>query len=350
VAHPDFGQHPCNQTLKYQPGVSASPTQIVDRHGKPGKTVTYQGEVKEYSVPRELSIDDIIRLRQDYIQAAENAKQAGFDGIEIHAAHGYLIDQLLNDGVNRRTDAYGGTVANRCRLLVEVVESVLQVWPEGKVGVRLSPHDSPNGGATYYGCKDSNPDAVYSEAITRLNKYPLAYLLMTEPRWVGRHDGSPETDPGFQIPLINLQKYRSLFDGVLIGAGGFTPSTSYHESCSTTKGRGYDALGFGRWFISNPDLPERLRAHHVYESQNRPVDVKPPSLNRYDRNTFYSQGAEGYIDYPSMEYDQAVALKCSDAGRVEFEGMISGKYELMDAALVGTSLMAAETKVPSSRL
>ena len=351
VAHPDFGQHPCNENLKYHPGVSASPTRIVDRHGKPGKTVIYGSVVKEYPVPRELSLEDIARLRKDYIRAAENAKQAGFDGVEVHAAHGYLIDQFLNDGVNRRTDAYGGSVLNRCRLLVEVIESVLQVWPEGKVGVRLSPHDSPNGGNTYYDCKDSNPDAVYSQAIATLNKYPLAYLLITEPRWVGRYDATPETDPGFQMPLINLQKFRSLFDGVMIGAGGFTPSASYQESsfAGSRHDRGYDAIGFGRWFISNPDLPERLRAWHEYESKNRPKDVTPPKLNRYDRDTFYSHEAEGYIDYPSMEYDQEASV-LGRRIRPEFEGMTSGKYELVDTALVGSSLKAAAAAKLQSRV
>lgn len=238
---------------------------------------------------------------------------------------------------------------------MEVVESVLQVWPEGKVGVRLSPHDSPHGGNTYYGCTDSNPDAVYSQAIATLNKYPLAYLLITEPRWVGRYDANPETDPGFQMPLTNLRKYRSLFDGVMIGAGGFTPSSSYQES-SFAMGhdrRGYDAIGFGRWFISNPDLPERLRAWHNYESQNRPIDMmKPPKLNRYDRDTFYTHGAEGYIDYPSMEYDQqgSSVMGTKKERPAECEGMISGKYELLDAALVGSSLKAAETNNNQSKL
>jgi len=359
VAHPDFGQHPSNHSLQYHPGVSASPTQIVNRHGKPGKTITYDG-IKDYSIPKELSRDDIIRLRQDYIHAAKNALEAGFDGIEIHAAHGYLIDQFLNDGVNRRTDAYGGSVSNRCRLLVEIIESVLQIWSEGKVGVRLSPHDSPNGGNTYYGCTDSNPDEIYSYAISTMNRYPLAYLLMTEPRWVGRYDGTPETDPGFQMPLMNLRKYRSMYDGILIGAGGFTPSTSYQESRSTgdknDMSRGYDALAFGRWFISNPDLPERLRLWHEYESRNRtPSTMKgiqpPPKLNRYDRSTFYTQGGEGYIDYPSMEYDQKIGLERNSTNSTEFDGMVSGKYPLMDPAMVGTSLPMDETKSPpKSRL
>jgi N-ethylmaleimide reductase len=366
VAHPDFGNHPCNTTTNlqqqqqhtYRPCVSASPTQILNRHGKPGKTVTYEG-VRDCAVPRELTRPDIQRLLKDYSQAATRAKEAGFDGVEIHAAHGYLLDQFLNDGVNRRTDEYGGSVENRCRLLQEVVEAVVSVWPEGTVGVRLSPHDAPNGGNTYYGAKDSNPDAVYSHAIRLLNHqyhhHQLAYLLITEPRWVGRYDATPESDPGFQMPLINLQKYRSLFDGIMIGAGGFTPATSY-EACrnnDTTNTNehehGYDALAFGRWFISNPDLPERLRAWHEYESRNRTGLPLPPRLNRYERDTFYSHDADGYIDYPSMAYEEMTLQNMSTTTtttpanneKPEFRGMVTGKYELVDQGAVGTSLKAA---------
>lgn len=342
VAHPSYGQHECNRELRYRPGVSASPTQIVNRHGEPGKTMTYEG-VEDHAVPRELSLQDIHRLREDYTRAAQHALQAGFDGVEIHAAHGYLIDQFINNGVNHRGDVYGGSLQNRCRLLTQVVESVLQVWPEGKVGVRLSPHDSPNGGNTYYGCKDSDPEAVYSHAIRALNSYPLAYLLITEPRWVGRHDGSPETDPGFEMPVINLQKYRSLFDGIMIGAGGFTPSTSYQHFCwQEEQVRGYDALAFGRWFISNPDLPQRLYSWHDYEWKNRASDMHPPKLNRYMRDFFYSQDAEGYVDYPSIKFAETVSASDGDGGtKAEFEGMVLGKYELIDPAKVGTSLQAS---------
>lgn len=358
VAHPDYGNHPCNDNynnIEYRPGVSASPTQIVNRHGKPGKTLTYEG-VQDCAVPRELTQQDIVRLCQDYSHAAKNAKEAGFDGVEIHAAHGYLIDEFLNDGVNRRTDEYGGSIENRCRLLQEVADAVVSVWPEGTVGVRLSPHDAPNGGNTYYGCKDSNPDAVYSHAIGLLNKYPLAYLLVTEPRWVGKYDSSPESDPGFQMPLINLQKYRHLFDGIMIGAGGFTPVTSY-EACRTSP-NGYDAIAFGRWFISNPDLPERLRAWHEYEESlsrqdagTAPHLLPPPPLNRYERGTFYSHGPDGYIDYPSLKYEKAISPSSGDTtskleNNPEFEGMVSGKYELVDQSQVGTSLEAAAAKLP----
>ena len=378
VAHPDFGSHPCNNnnnnnntpgggdtttTHSYRPGVSASPTQIVNHKGVPGKTMTYNGFM-EYAVPRELTQQDIVQLCQDYVHAAKCAKEAGFDGVEIHAAHGYLIDQFLNDGVNKRTDEYGGSVENRCRLLQEVVEAVVSIWSEGTVGVRLSPHDAPNGGITYYGCKDSNPDAIYSHAIGLLNQYPLAYLLITEPRWVGKYDSSPESDPGFQMPLINLRKYRSLFDGIMIGAGGFTPATSYDAS---TKNDGYDAIAFGRWFISNPDLPERLRAWHDYESRQRNGTPLPPLLNRYERDTFYTSGPDGYIDYPSLQHEAQMMLlddsmtkttRIDSMDRIirshpEFQGMVTGKYELVDQSKVGTSLKAGVGELgqrPKSKL
>ena len=172
VAHPDFSSHSCNSDNKYQTCVSASPTPIVSKSGKRGKTITYDGIVQDHGMPRALTTDEIQnRLLPDYRQAAQNAKDAGFDGVELHSAHGYLVDQFLNDGVNTRTDDYGGSVENRCRLLTHVLDqALLPVWSPDQIGVRLSPHDAPNGGNTYYGCHDSNPDAIYSHAIQLLNQ------------------------------------------------------------------------------------------------------------------------------------------------------------------------------------
>ena len=263
----------------------------------------------------------------------KNAKDAGFDGVELHAAHGYLVDQFMNSSSNQRDDEYGGdNPENRCRFLDNVLDAILQVWPSDKVGVRLSPHDSPNGGYTYYGAKDDNPEAVYSHAVKLINSKEVAYLLLTEPRWVGKHDGSPESDPGFQMPLLNLPRYRPLFQrnditncGNLIGAGGFTPSSSLSSTCQD-----YDALGFGRWFLANPDFPERLRQFHDGQ-------VSAPPLNRYNRDTFYTQGAEGYIDYPSMDFDGTVR-------NPKQEGMVLGNYPLVEPADVGTSLKESDKK------
>jgi len=337
VAHPDYSDHPCNGN-KYPTCVSASDVPIVNRHGKPGNTVTYRG-IKPHAVPRPLdSNHDIPRLCRDYKLAAQMAKDAGFAGVELHAAHGYLIDQFLNDGTNRRTDEYGGSVQNRCRLLTEVLDAVFEVWPRDRVGVRLSPHEAPSGGNTYYGCKDANPDLVYQHAIQTLDRQNLAYLLLTEPRWVGKHDDSPESDPGFQMPLWNLQKFREDYRGVLIGAGGFTPSSSVTAMADEN---GYDALAFGRWFISNPDLPVRLQAFHEYKF--KVSDLPPPPLNRYDRDTFYTHDGEGYIDYPSLEFEKCCQMNSpTQNDSCEYQGMVLGKYPLLKQEIVGTSLKASE--------
>ena len=344
VAHPDFTHHPSNANKKYQTCVSASDVPITNRRGEPAKTVTYNG-AKPHGVPRPLDAKvDIPRLCQDYKHAAQCAKDAGFDGVELHAAHGYLIDQFLNNGTNKRTDEYGGSPQNRCRLLREVLDSIFEVWPSERVGVRLSPHDSPNGGNTYYGSKDTNPDLVYHHAIQTLDQLDLAYLLVTEPRWVGKFDDSPETDPGFKLPLRNLQTFRNDYRGVMIGAGGFTPSSSYTAMQEGTSNNGYDALAFGRWFISNPDLPKRLESFH-----NHKADVSssppPPPLNRYDRDTFYTQGAEGYIDYSSLQYEQfCQSGSPSGSEKLDYEGMVTGKYPLLEQGIVGTSLKVTEDK------
>lgn len=355
VAHPDFARHPCNESKKYQPCVSASAVPITNRHGKHAKTVTHEG-VKPHGTPRPLdSKVDIPRLCQDYKWAAQMAKDAGFDGVELHAAHGYLIDQFLNNGTNQRTDEYGGSVENRCRLLTEVLGAIFKVWPSGRVGVRLSPHDAPNGGNTYYGCKDTNPDIVYRHAVRTLDKYNLAYLLLTEPRWVGKYDSSPETDPGFQLPLRNLQTFRKDYRGTMIGAGGFTPTSSYaamkeDTGASSDDGNGYDALAFGRWYISNPDLPVRLEAFHKHQAGVG--TSSPPPLNRYERDTFYTQDSGGYTDYPSLEFEQF----CQKGSPVEdespdYEGMVMGKYPLLEQDIVGTSLNATtDTQSQRSKL
>lgn len=370
VAHVDFAHHPAVQDSGYIPGVSASAVPITNRHGELAKTVTLDGvTVVNHCIPRALERTEIqTRLCGDYALAAHNAKLAGFDGVELHAAHGYLIDQFLNNGVNRRTDEYGGSPENRCRLLAQVVEAILTVWPASKVGVRLSPHDAPNGGNTYYGCKDSDPDLIYTCAVQTLNRYNLAYLLLTEPRWVGKHDESPETDPGFQMPLTNMQKYRSHYKGILIGAGGFTPNSSFQLMTTTNASplSSYDALAFGRWFISNPDLPERLYKFHEYQAdksqrrlekqqQHSSTHPPPPPLNRYNRDTFYTHSAEGYIDYPSLDYNNGgnnmdTNDDNNNNNNPDHQGMKLGKYPLIDQATVGTSLKTATTENVKSKL
>lgn len=356
VAHPRYAHHAAvnddHDNARRRPCVSASAVPVADRRGRRGKTIDHEGAVREHGTPRALTTAEIARLRGDYVRAARNAERAGFDGVELHAAHGYLIDQFLNDNVNRRTDEYGGaSVENRCRLLREVVESLITVWPADRVGVRLSPHRGHEGGYTFYGCRDSNPDVLYAHAVSTLNRYGLAYLLLTEPRWVGRHDGNHATDPGYRMPLVNGPRFRRLWDGVLLGAGGFTPESSRQ---AVSDGH-YDAIAFGRWFIANPDLPERLRLRRSRTRTNNDDDDNAPRLNRYDRDTFYSRDAVGYVDYPSMEFVAATKKAASSAAasivaaRPEFEGMVVGKYATLRQSDVGRSLRETGERHTSTR-
>mmetsp|Transcript_101103 Transcript_101103/g.286565 ORF Transcript_101103/g.286565 Transcript_101103/m.286565 type:complete len:421 (-) Transcript_101103:115-1377(-) len=309
-AHPSFGSHPAVAGAAHKPAVSSSAVPMTHpRTGKPLRKITYEG-VKDYATPRPLEAHEIPRIIADYKHAAANAKRAGFDAVELHAAHGYLIDQFIQDGVNRRTDKYGGSVENRCRLLFEVVEGLCEVMGAGRVGVRLSPTTLVNGrqNQVYFGATCSDPDEVYARAVAGLNAFPLAYLLLSEPRWSGLGDEDPGTDAGFAQPLSNA-KYRSIYRGTLMAAGGFTPKTAADAVAAGT----YDLVAFGRWFISNPDLPERIRAG--------------APLNVYDRSTFYdpAAGASGYTDYPDT------------AGTVG----VQGKYALMEQSKIGASLSTA---------
>ena len=319
IAHPSFGDHPLLKRSGKEgmalPSVSASPSQMIHPKRKtPLPASTYQGAV-EAAVPRELSMDEIPRLRQDYARAARNAMRAGFDGVELHAAHGYLIDQFIQDGVNKRTDAYGGSIENRCRLLCEVVQTLTETVGNGRLGVRLSPTTiDPNTGRqnqTYFAASCSNPDETYHYAVNAMNQFDLAYLLLTEPRWSPARDGDPSKDVGFTQPLSN-KKYRDLYKGTLMAAGGFTPASA----AKAIEDGDYDLVAFGRWFISNPDLPERIRTG--------------AKLNVYNRKTFYTEtinggNAEGYTDYPSLD------------GTIG----VPGKYELMDQSKIGANLKSS---------
>jgi N-ethylmaleimide reductase len=235
-----------------------------------GIVVTRDGFVKPSS-HRALEMEEIPGLVEEFRSAALNAKVAGFDGVEIHGANGYILDQFLQDGTNLRTDLYGGPIENRARLLFEVLDATTGVWGEDRVGVRLSPN------STYNSMFDSNPEATFGYVANRLNRYALAYLHIIEPRVKGI-----ETISEGQPPVASALQ-RKTYKGNILAAGGFDP-----ESAEAIIERGdADMVAFGRYFISNPDLPRRIQ-------------LGLP-LNIYDRETFYNNDARGYTDYPFYE-------------------------------------------------
>jgi N-ethylmaleimide reductase len=224
---------------------------------------------------RALKTAEIADIVGQYRGAAINARTAGFDGVELMAANGHLIDQFLQDNSNRRTDRYGGSIHNRVRLLIEVVEVLTQVWGEGRVGVRIAPS------GTFNGMADSNPRALFHSVAERLNDCGLAYLHVIEPRIKGAELVVEGADP------VAAQELSKVFRGPLIAAGGFEPATA-----EATVARGDSSLiAFGRHFIANPDLPKR-------------IELGLP-LNAYDRSTFYGFEARGYTDYPAHAGGQA---------------------------------------------
>lgn len=236
-----------------------------------GQTPTANG-MKDRVVPRALTLDEIPGIVEDYRIAAQNAKEAGFDGVEIHGANGYLLDQFLADGANKRTDKYGGSIENRARLTIEVVEAVLKVWPADQVGIRLSPS------GTFGEIHHTDRWGQYSYVVEQLRKYHLAYIHFVEPRAEGSRDKpNLETD-------IELDRFKPLMDKntLLIAAGGHTLETA-NQSIENGVA---DAVAFGRWMISNPDLALRFKVG--------------AELTPYDRDTFYGGTEKGYTDYPKM--------------------------------------------------
>jgi N-ethylmaleimide reductase len=220
---------------------------------------------------RALDISEIPGIIEDYRRAAERAKAAGFDGVELHAANGYLQDQFLQDGINHRTDAYGGSIENRSRFLLETVEAIVSVWGGNRVAVRIAPSGSWNG------VSDSSPQALFAHVAEQLNRFGLAYLHIVEPRVKGNIvlvEG--------QAPVA-AEQLRRIFKGKIVSAGGYEPATAEEI---VDQGDA-DAVAFGRHFIANPDLPKRI--------------LLGLPLNGYDRDTFYTFEAHGYTDYPSYE-------------------------------------------------
>jgi N-ethylmaleimide reductase len=220
----------------------------------------------DVSPPRALRLDEIPRIVAEYKKAAENAKRAGFDGVEIHGANGYLIDQFLKDGTNKRTDSYGGPVENRTRFALEVADAVLSVWDKRRVGIRLSPV-SPANDAT-----DSAPEKVFFPLVEELSRRGLAYIHVIEGATGGPRDIAP----------FDFVALRKAFSGAYIANNAYT-----RELAIETLGAGRaDLIAFGKLFISNPDLVERLR--------------EDAPLNAPHQETFYGGDALGYTDYPAL--------------------------------------------------
>jgi len=217
---------------------------------------------------RALHIAEIPGIVEDYRKAAARAKAAGFDGVELHAGNGYLLDQFLQDGSNKRTDSYGGSIENRSRFLLEVVEALTSVWGGDRVAVRIAP------AGTWNHMSDSNPAALFTYVAEQLNRFGLAYLHIIEPRVKGNVTINKGQGP------IAAEQLRKVFKGKIIAAGGFEPETAE----TTTENGVADAVAFGRHFVANPDLPLRI--------------LEGLALTPYDRDTFYTFDSVGYNDYP----------------------------------------------------
>ncbi len=254
ISHPSF-----------QPdgGLPVAPSAIAPRSGQ---AMTETG-MQPYVTPRALETGELPGVVAQYSAAAARAKLAGFDGVEIHNANGYLLDQFLRDGTNHRTDGYGGSAANRARLTLEVVDAVAKVWGSGRVGIRFSP------GGVFNDMHDSNPLETFSYVLHELNRFRLAYahvIVSTEDDL--RHGAVP----------VDLAALRREFHGPMIVANGFDRDTATRVLADGAA----DAVAFGRLFIANPDLPKRFQL-------NSP-------LNAPDVSTFYGGAEKGYTDYPAL--------------------------------------------------
>ena len=254
VSHPDL-----------QPG-GALPVAPSAVRAENQQAYTYEG-FKPLETPRALETDEIAGIVADYAHAAKCAMEAGFDGVEIHAANGYLLQQFLSDKTNKRTDRYGGSIENRTRIVVEVVDAVTKVWGGDRVGIRLSPLTK------FADISDSNPEPVYLSLIEQINPYNLAYIHVIE----GDTGGERHPAGGF-----DLQKLRRAFNGLYMANNNYTLELAIEAREKNLA----DLICFGRPFISNPDLVARLRSGAA---------LTPP-----DPDTFYAGEAHGYTDYPAL--------------------------------------------------
>ncbi|MBB3917745.1 N-ethylmaleimide reductase [Rhizobium fabae] len=244
-----------HSTMQQNGGLPVSSSAIAPE----GEIYTATG-LQPYETPRALDVEEILGIVEDFRRAAENAKRAGFDGVELHGANGYLIDQFLRDGANRRTDAYGGSAENRVRFLKEIVEAVIPVFGADRIGVRLSP------ALPIFSVSDSDPAATFGHAAETLSRYGLGYLHVVQ---LG--------DPAFDYTVI-----KRAFGGVYIANGGFDADSA--EAAITSGAT--DLVAFGTKFLANPDLIERFRTG--------------APLNQPDPATFYQGEERGYTDYPTL--------------------------------------------------
>jgi N-ethylmaleimide reductase len=231
---------------------------------------THSGKV-DVPEPRELSVDDIKSVVEEFRHGAANAIRAGFDGVEIHGANGYLVDQFLKDGANKRTDEYGGSVENRARFALEVVDAVVAEIGAGRVGIRLAPVTPSND------INDSNPQAIFGYLVEELNKRGIAFIHFVEGATGGARD----------LPGFDFDWARKTFKGAYIANNGYDRDMAIKAVQSGHA----DAVAFGRLFIANPDLVERFK-------RNAPLNSPNPK-------TFYVPGPEGYIDYPALDVETA---------------------------------------------
>jgi N-ethylmaleimide reductase len=236
---------------------------------RPAGKVFTGSSMEDYVTPRALEVSEIADIVAQYAHGARLAQQAGFDGVEIHNANGYLLDQFLRDGTNHRTDQYGGSVENRARLTLEVTRAVVDVWGADRVGIRFSP------GGVFNDMRDSNPLATFGFVLSQLEPLGLAYAHITRVTAQDIAHGAVEG--------VGPRELRPFFKGVIVSAGGFTK-----ESGNAALAEGWaDAIAFGVPFLSNPDLPRRLQ-----------IDAP---LNPPDEATFYAPGPQGYTDYPFLD-------------------------------------------------
>jgi N-ethylmaleimide reductase len=243
----------------------------------PALTSTFQQVASE--IPRALEASEIPAIVRAFRQAALNALDAGFDGVELQAANSHLIEQFLEDGTNQRTDAYGGSQENRARVLLEIVEEVASAIGKDRLGVRLSPFGQ------YGGIHDSHPLELFTFVITELSHRRIAYLHVIE----GRGSEIGLTDELHPNALNNAKLFRPLFDGPFLSAAAYAPASA----AQAIEKHHADAIAFGRLFIANPDLVARIQ-------QNAP-------LNAFDRSTFYGGGSQGYTDYKTLEAETLAA-------------------------------------------